>query len=210
VYARAGRFFPIQGLRLPDHTLYVRRYTGTNLWEEPYAVSIGDVQDGWELHAAAFTHDPLLDVGRRESGAVVDGEAHGETWQVGVSMRAGTGGDGTRALVGAYGRTRAPAGLVLLGEVDVIRDQVQGGPGVDQAVGMVGADERLTQGVQLFGWYEQYQEELGLRGAIHHGVGLSLLLYPRAHWEVIVEGRAQKIGARDTVGMTMLQLHYYL
>jgi hypothetical protein len=35
---RVGRFFPVFGLRLADHTAYVRRYLGMNLQEESYAV----------------------------------------------------------------------------------------------------------------------------------------------------------------------------
>jgi len=210
LYVRAGRFFPVQGLRLPDHTLYVRRYTGGNLYEEPYALGVGYVKDLWEVHAAGFVHDPLLDVGRRDAGGVLHVALHGETWGVAASGRLGTGGDGTRILGGLSGRVKGPSGLVFLGEADLIHDTVAGDGAVNKLVGLAGADEKLAQGVQLFGWYEIYQEELGLSAATHHGVGLSLRYMPRAHWEVIAELLGQRIGADDTTGLGMLQLHYYL
>jgi hypothetical protein len=214
LYVRAGKFFPVQGLRLPDHTLYVARYTGMDLFEQPYGAEGGYVGDRWEVHAAGFVHDPIVDVGRRESGGVLDAELHGETWAIGLQGRYGTGDEGTRTLVGMTGRLRGPGNLVLLGEADVINDVIAGAGGsstaVNRGVGLLGADERIAQGVSLFGWYEQYQEQLGLRGAMHQGAGLALGLYPRAHWELLVEGEAQHVGPDANVGLGMLQVHYYL
>lgn len=207
-YVRAGRFFPVQGLRLPDHTLYVRRYTGTNLFEEPYALAAGYVGDGSEVHVTGFVHDPIIDVGRREAGGALYAELHDLDWAAGVTARVGTGDEGTRAIGGLCGRLGLGP-LVALAEGDVIRDQVTGGSTVMQAVGFAGANLRLVRGLELLGWLEEYQEELGLLASAHHGAGLSLGYYPRAHWELIFEGRVQRFGNQDLVGMEMFQLHYY-
>lgn len=208
VYARAGRFFPIQGLRLPDHTLYVRRYTGTNLYEEPYGIAAGYANDAWEVHASLFVHDPLIDVGRREAGGVLYGERHSETWSVAAWGRVGTGADGRRLLGGASVRRKLPADTVLFAEADVLRDDL-GGDGVTQLAALAGANHRIAQGVQLFAWYEQLQEALGYADATRHAVGATLQLYPRAHWEILLSTRWQLVGD-DVVGLEMLQLHFYL
>ncbi|HEX2686171.1 MAG TPA: hypothetical protein VHN14_06115 [Kofleriaceae bacterium] len=209
-YVRAGKFFPVQGLRLPDHTLYVARYTGLDLFEQPYGADAGYVGDAWEVHAAGFVHDPIVDVGRRESGGVFYAELHREAWAVGVQGRFGTGEEGTRALGGMTGWVRGPGKLVLLGELDVINDQIANASAVKRGVGLLGVDQKLANGVALFGWYEQYQEELSLRSALHQGAGLALKIYPRAHWELIIEGELQHVGPRGNVGLAMFQAHYYL
>lgn len=209
-YVRAGKFFPVQGLRLPDHTLYVARFTGMDLFEQPYAVEAGYIDSGWEVHAAGFVHDPIVDVGRRESGGVLYAELHGDAWATAVQGRFGTGDEGSRALAGATARVGSPAGLVVLGEVDVIREAIAGSIAVDRAVGLVGADQQLARGLAAFGWYEQYWEQIGLVRALHQGAGLALKYYPRAHWELITEGELQRVGPNGNVGLAMFQVHYYL
>jgi len=209
-YVRAGKFFPVQGLRLPDHTLYVARYTGLDLFEQPYGAEAGYVGDAWEVHAAGFVHDPIVNVGRRESGGVFYAEVHRDTWALGAQGRFGTGAEGSRAQAGVTGRVRGPGDLVLLGEIDVIDDRIANASAVKRAVGIFAADKKLGNGVTLVGWYEQYQEQLGLVGALHQGAGVALKIYPRAHWELIIEGQGQHVGPDGNVGLAMFQAHYYL
>lgn len=209
-YVRAGKFFPVQGLRLPDHTLYVARYTGMDLFEEPYAAEAGYVDDTWEVHVAGFVHDPIVDVGRRESGGTLYTELHGDRWAVGVQGRFGTGSEATREIAGLTARAGVPDGPVVLAELDVIHDAIAGAAAVDRGVGLVGVDEQIVHGLSLFGWYEQYWEALGVVGALHQGAGLALKFYPHAHWELITEGEAQHVGPGGNAGLAMFQLHYYL
>ena len=61
-YARAGRFFAPYGLRLQDHTSYVRRYLGQHTLEETYNVSVGKIEDEWEFHATVFTPPTTLKI----------------------------------------------------------------------------------------------------------------------------------------------------
>ena len=73
-YARIGRFFAPYGLRFVEHIFFIRRYTGSELYNETYTASGGYVADEWELHLSAFTPPPtgfpdaLQSVGARESG----------------------------------------------------------------------------------------------------------------------------------------------
>jgi hypothetical protein len=210
LYVRAGRCFPVQGLRLPDHTLYVRRHTGTNLYEEPYAIAAGYATPSWELHAAAFVHDPVLAVGRREAGGALHAELHVGGASLAASARAGTGEDGSRAIGGVSTRARLAGDTIALAEVAVIRDQIADAAGVTQLVTFGGIDHQLARGVQLLGWYEHLQEAIGFSPTYHHGIGFALKLYPRAHWEVIAHTRWQWIGGAERAAIGMLQLHYYL
>ncbi len=58
-YVRAGRFFPIYGIRSQDHTAYVRRYLGFHTLEEPYGIAAGTFGDTWEGHLSAFVPRPI-------------------------------------------------------------------------------------------------------------------------------------------------------
>ena len=84
-YARVGRFSPAYGLRLADHTAYVRRFLGFNLLEETLGVGGGTLGDGWELHAAAFVYDPLQGATRHEYGGAVMFEVQPTDLALGVS-----------------------------------------------------------------------------------------------------------------------------
>ncbi len=212
-YVRAGRFMPPMGLRLPDHTLYIRRYTGTGLYEEPYGLGTGYVADGWEVHATAFVHDPLLDVGAREKGGTVYVEKHGDSSALGVSSRVGVGPESTRILGGLVARKYlAGPDLVLLAEEDFIYERVNGSipTARKQIVTYADVDWRPVKGINLAAWYEHYHEDLGQPGLQHDGLGAEVRYYPRAHWELILLGRWQLIGTDDHARLAMLQLHYYL
>jgi hypothetical protein len=82
IWVRAGRFYPVHGLRLPDHTLYVRRYTGLNTLEEPYGVGLSVLQPKWEVHATAYWRSPWS-VPVRESAALCTARSTFPSWTSG-------------------------------------------------------------------------------------------------------------------------------
>jgi hypothetical protein len=104
VYVRAGRFAAPFGLRLADHTAYVRRYLGYNLLEETLGVGAGYLGDGWEVHATAFAFDPLQGSTRHEIGGAVMFEAQPTDVALGVSARAGKTTDDSRAQAGVHAK----------------------------------------------------------------------------------------------------------
>jgi hypothetical protein len=211
-YVRAGRFFPPMGLRLPDHTLYIRRYTGSNLYEEPYAASAGVVRDAWELHASAFVRDPLMEVSAERFGAVGYAEAHGGSWAAGLSARAAREEGATRLLAGITGRAYLAAiDLAILAEADAFHEIIDDDAGDRTAIiGYLGLDLRVMRGLQLAAWGEHMQDALDVSGTNRESAGAAIKWYPRAHWEVLLQGRWQIIGNDDQARMAMLQIHYYL
>lgn len=102
-YARAGRFFPAYGLRLLDHTAYVRRFTGQHTLEESYAVGGGVNGSDWEAHAAVLT--PL------EVAPVVGSHGWGYAVQYERFTGAGTGSWG----VSSRGQRTDAGNEVLVG-----------------------------------------------------------------------------------------------
>ncbi len=210
-YARAGRFLPPMGLRLPDHTLYIRRYTGANLFEEPYGAGAGVVRDAWEVHATVFVRDPLMEVASDRFGAAAHAEAHGARWGAGLSARAARGDGVTRLLGGVSGRAWLGAlDLALLAEADGLFETLDDGGDRTAIIGYLGLDLRLVRGLQLAAWAEHMRDALDVAGTDRNSLGTSIKWYPRAHWEILLQGRWQLIGGDDQARMAMLQAHYYL
>jgi hypothetical protein len=84
LYVRAGRFLPVFGLRFAEHPMYTRRYGGTQLYTDTYAVSVSNVTEKSELHVTAFMEDLLIDPVEHANGAAAYGELRiSPTLQVG-------------------------------------------------------------------------------------------------------------------------------
>ena len=68
---RAGRMVLPFGLRLADHTQYVREDFGFDKWDQSYALEVDSSNERWMLSAAAFAGDLWLDPTRlQERGGV--------------------------------------------------------------------------------------------------------------------------------------------
>lgn len=212
VYVRGGRFYPPQGLRLPDHTLYVRRYTGTNLLEEPYAIGLSVLEPKWEVHATAFWRSPWR-TPLVEAGGAVYGELHLPGVDVGLTARAGAGGAAARALAGATLRLALPfMRAAILAELDAVREWVHGetGGARTELVGYAGLHARPVRGLEVAAWYERFDEALGAPGTARNAVGLAAFFHPYAHVELILQGRWQLIGPGESARVALFQLHYFL
>ena len=222
-YVRAGRFFPVYGLRFVEHIYYVRRYTGFNLYNEPYGVSGGYVGEDWELHLSGFVPPPLAfpsplqSVGARDTGGAAYFEKQFAAMAaVGLQGRMGMGGDVKRYQGGAVGKLWfEPAKILFLGEVDFIRLVVDGTAyAQNQLVSYLGLTYFPVRGVMIGGAYEHYQEDLKVKRTSREAFDLQINVFPWAHWEVVFLARQQILGAGETDGspttLLMAQLHYYL
>lgn len=228
-YVRAGRFAAPYGLRLADHTAYVRRYLGYNLLEETYGVGGGWIGDALELHVTGFASDPYQTfavVGgatRREVGGAVLLEVRAANAViVGASARVGVGDEDTRAQAGVHGKLwLAPAKLLLQAEVDGVRQIFGEVAGVGR-IFEAGAGDRFqvaayagpvlipARGVYVGAAYQLFHEDVQVKGVIRHSLDAWLSVFPRAHVEVMASGRAQRIGPSEHAYLGMLQLHYAL
>src|SRR5262249_26016736 len=74
LYIRGGRFMPVFGLRLAEHTAYTRRFGQTPLYGEAYGVAVSYIDPSWEVHVTGFAHDPLQDSIERGNGGAGYGE----------------------------------------------------------------------------------------------------------------------------------------
>jgi hypothetical protein len=222
-YVRLGRYFPVYGLRFVEHIYYVRRYTGFNLYNEPYALSAGYVGEDWELHVAGFVPppsgfpSPLQSVGSRDSGGAGYFEKQFASMAaLGLQGRVGMGSGVSRSQGGLVGKLWfEPARILLLGEADLVRLTVDGSSyAQNQLVSYLGLTYIPVRGLMIGGAYEHFQEDLKVKRTSREAFDLQINVFPWAHWEVVLLARQQIIGSGETDGspttLLMAQLHYYL
>jgi hypothetical protein len=210
-YVRAGRFFAPYGLRLVDHTTYVRRHLGFNQLEESYGISAGIVAPQWEAHVTGFASDRLREATRREIGVAGLVEYKASTAVAGASARLGVGEEDVRTSVGIHAKWwMAGPQLLWQLELDGVRQDFDAGPGRWQLVGYAGPTWTPAQGLYIGASYEIFDEDIIVRDVERHGVGAWLSFLPRAHMELMLSGRTQRIGASDHAHTGLVQLHYYL
>jgi hypothetical protein len=207
-YARAGRFMPPYGLRLVDHTAYVRRSLGFDLLAESYGASAGTVHDRFELHATAFFLNPYVAEERDERGAAAYAEVRVGPTAWGASFRWGDADTGRRAASGVTGKVFvSPAETMLLGEIDLVRQAI-GQDSRDQLVTYAAAVVRPTRGAYAAATHEFFDEDLAVRDVERQAIGGWLAYVPRAWLEILAVGRTQFIGRGQRASVAMLMMHY--
>jgi hypothetical protein len=215
-YVRAGRFFPIFGVRSQDHTAYVRRHLGFYILEEPYGIGGGHYGDSWEAHASAFVPRPVdfLGSGIKASGATayVEKRFLEDTAALAAQTRIALSDADTRATLGVVGKRFFPdAKLMLLGELDLQRQSFTdiAAPRY-QLAGYLGASTFVAQGWMAGAAVHHWHPDLRLHSA-RDAFEINVQYFPRAHVELHLLVRASGEGDFDTPSLlSFLQLHYYL
>jgi hypothetical protein len=225
LYARAGRFFAPFGLRLAEHTTYVRRDLGYNLQDETYNLSGGMVQEEWEAHVTAFLPD-LTGVGSQERGLAAMGEYRfHQIAAAGVSVRGASemqslalnsATDARRLTGGLFGKYYlAPAKTLIMAELDLTNVTT-----TSLTVGQSFSSNRMTGylGATLFpvrGWwasmyFEVSQTDIKVKGTATTAVNGQLNWFPYPHLEMIILGRVQAPHGTESAKSLLIQLHYFL
>jgi hypothetical protein len=211
-YVRAGRFAAPYGLRLADHTAYVRRYLGYNLLEETYGVGVGYLANAIEIHATGFVYDPLQGGPRKEAGGALMAEMQpGNTAVIGLSARAGVASTDTRLQAGLHAKLWIDgAKLLMQGEVDGVHQTFDGGGARNQLAAYVGPVLVPMKGLYTGVAYQAFAEDLAVHSVLRQGIDAWASYLPHTHIEIMLSARGQRIGPHEHAYLTMLQLHYYL
>lgn len=212
LYLRAGRFAAPYGLRLVDHTAYVRRYLGFNLLEETYNVGGGWSSGDSELHATLFSYDPLRGAAREERGAAAMFERQ---WTgaliAGASARVAISDEVTRLQGGLHGKLWIEEGKLLLqGELDGVRERFEGGGDRWQLAGYLGPVFVPARGIYAGVGYQVFAQDVQVRSVTRHAGEAWVSYLPRAHFEIMATARAQWLGPAERAYLGMLQFHYSL
>ncbi len=213
IYARVGRFFAPFGLRLAEHTTYVRRDLGFNLLEESYNLSLGYLQSGYEIHVTAFMPDLLRNVGGNELGAAAMLERRvGDASALGLQGRYGQSDDLTRFIGGIFMKTYLDSTRALIqAELNVVHSTAtEGGATTDGFVGYAGISFFPTKGLWVTPFAERRQTSIAVRDTATDAGGVQINWFPYPHFELTWMGRFQ-IPAGDSTALTsMFFFHYYL
>ncbi|MEZ4362251.1 MAG: hypothetical protein R3B48_18830 [Kofleriaceae bacterium] len=214
---RAGRFFPVFGLRSQDHTAYVRRYLGQHTLEEPYGVAAGYLGESWEAHLSLFVPQPvpLLGAGPPAKGvaAYYERRLHDDRAAVAAQAKLAVTDEDTRLTLGGVGKLWLEGpGLLLLGELNVQRQSFEVGEPRLQIASYLGATRVLLPGWMVTAAIQQWEPDLTLRSSTRSATELNLQWFPIAHLELHLLGRLEAVGNNyDDPGLlTLLQVHYFL
>jgi hypothetical protein len=224
-YARAGRFYPVYGIRTQDHTAYVRRHLQMYLLEEPYGVAYGRYEERSELHVSAFTGSPSPYLGVAvDTGVAAYWEQRNEEATAAYAAQTKlTISDTDRRgwLGGVYKRWMEAAKLLVLAEVDV---GLQAFPAPDagstaadpdprlQLVGYLGATYMARKGLMVGGAVQLYDPDLGLASTSREAFEANVQWFPIPHLELHLLTRLELVGIDpgDAQLLTLVQLHYFL
>jgi hypothetical protein len=213
---RLGRFLPVFGLRLPDHTAYVRRYMGLNTYEEPYAIELAHYGDATDIHVTGFVPQPvaLLGSGVRRAGGAAQLEHRWDDKIVGGQARVAVGPDDALFTLGGLAKRWLPeAELLVLAELDVQRQTFRGnGPGRTQIAGYLAASKWATRGVLVSSGLHLWEPDLTLGATTRQAFEVAAQYFPRAHFELhlLLRASAQGGTVEDPGYLSLLQVHYYL
>jgi hypothetical protein len=193
LYVRAGRFYPVLGLRSHDHTRLSRRALGHYLDDEPYALGGGASGGAWEFHASVFAPNPTSLAGQ---------------------ARFATSDDDQQILVGTVGKYwLAKPKLLLLGELDLQRQAIADTDVARiQVLAHAGVSKLMLPGLLLGVTLQHWSPDLQLGESARNTAELGLQVFPWAHVELHLIGRVGVIAGRagSPDSLAMLQLHYYL
>jgi hypothetical protein len=211
-YVRAGRFFAPYGLRLAEHTTYVRRDNGFNLLQETYGLSGGLVQNEWELHATLFLPDLLRSFGSQEKGfAAMFEKRFADAYAVGVDARVALGEGGKRYGGGLFGKAYVAAiKTMLMAQGDFFQVQGDSGTASSQLIGYVGPTVMPVRGIWLGAYAEVNQTDIKVKGTATTAVNGQLNWFPYPHLELVIQARMQSPQEQEAAKTLMAQLHLFL
>lgn len=217
-YARLGRFMAPFGVRSQDHTLYVRRYLGFHAWEETHTASVGHVGALGELHVSAFTPVPSLLVGagpgERGATAYYERRLLDDRAVLAGQARVGLGRAARRTTVGALGKLwwERP-GVLFQAELDVTTEDfvARGSPTRAGWTGYASASWFPRQGWLVTAAFERHDPDVSVANLWRDAYTIALQWFPAAHWELMLEGKAELPGNYGRgQRLFFFQGHYYL
>ncbi|HEU0033945.1 MAG TPA: hypothetical protein VFQ53_25125 [Kofleriaceae bacterium] len=215
LYVRAGRFFPVLGLRSADHTALARRALDFYNLEEPYALGIGTSGGSWDFHASAFVPNPFPSTaaGAQAYGATAYYEWFGDASAIGGQARYAQTADDKRILVGATAKHWMPGPRLLwLAELDLQRQQITDADLARlQLLGYAGVTRVMLPGLAIGVAAQRWDPDVLLGGSSRNTGELNVQLFPWAHFELHLLGRVGLVGGRagSPDSLALLQIHYY-
>jgi hypothetical protein len=219
LYARAGRFMPVHGLRYAEHTLYTRRYGGTALYADTYGLSLSYVDQKFEGHVTGFLKDPLIDSVEHYSGGAAYMEVRiAEKLALGAEGMVEVGVDDKRYRGGVIAKAYipSPADLNIAAEMQFVNQLVDSPDGRGAPKGIV-SHLMLTRMLGTFLMLDlgvgHYDPNIRIGENERTCFDLNLHFFMTSHVELVLNSRYESIGlgkGSDPGAYAIAQLHYRL
>ncbi len=219
-YVRAGRFFPIYGLRTQDHTANIRRDLQMYIYEEPYGIAWGKYMASSEVHLSAFVQAPGVLGTAHDNGVAAYYERRNDatTMAYGAEAKATVSSTDRRAWVGGIWKDWLDGPkLMLMGEVDVGAQMFPTAGGVSppplyELVGYASATWMGKQGLMIGAGLQTFDDDLRHSGTSRDSAELNIQWLPYPHTEAHVLARYElaAFDPNQRVVTILAQLHYYL
>ena len=214
LYARIGRFMPVFGQRFAEHTVYTRRYGGSQLYADTYAASVSYLKPNFEVHATGFIKDPLIDPVQTGNGGALYAE-------YGLAQNTWVGGGAKVEISDLEQRYRGTLtakhyfpkpDLLLQAEVQLVNPKVED-YGYRQIVGYLMASYFPTQGLMVDVGLGHFDSNIRIKNLDRDCVDLNIHFFATSHFEAVLISRAEFFGfgsGGPTGAYAMLMGHYRL
>lgn len=214
-YVRLGRFHVPYGLRLQDHTSYLRRRLGFHFLEEPYTLSAGKTNEAFDLHVSLFMPSPVFQSGRRAKGAALYYEERlgAGNSALGIQAKTSTSELDLQQLFGAvYKHFWEDKKLLLLSELNLGFQDVHADKGeiLYQTTGHVSLNYFPKPYLLLGTTLEYHDSDILLKNTNRSSLSLSAQFFPRSHVELMWMSRVELQDLSYGNQIHLLMLHYYL
>ena len=219
-YVRLGRFMPVYGLRLAEHPTYVRRYGGTPLYADTYALHAAFVAQRFEAHVTGFIKDPLIDPVDHGSGAMLYSEFRpDEGTSIGLEGMYKRTADDTKFGGGLIGKKVLGGKLLLQTELQFV-SQVIAKSGLNKAdgnplqlIGYLLASYFPKDFLMIDVGLGHYDSNIRTRDLDRDCLDLNIHYFFDSHIELIFTNRYEMLsfGSGGPSGAySLMQLHYRL
>ena len=211
---RVGKFMPTSGLRFVEHTMYARRYGGSQLFSEAYGVAAAYIQPEYEVHVTGFVKD-FRDPVEPASGAALYAEKRfNEKNAIGVLSRFAKSADDTKLHYGVTGKHYCECrDLLFQAEVQGVHQKIDAGGSNNQVVATAMATWIAAPGWMMDLALNYYDPNLQVKGLDRQALDLQGHWFVDSHFELIMSGRLQVLefgGGGPTAASAFLQGHFRL
>lgn len=221
VYVRAGRFMPVYGLRLAEHTTYIRRYGGTPLYGDTYGVHAALIENKFEAHVTGFIKDPLIDPVVHDNGVYAYGEYRlSEKLAVGVEGMYTHSADDQKFGGGGVIKAYVPSkNLLFQGELQfqnqlITKSSLNSAGGAPQKlIGYFMATWQPKEFLMVDLGLGHYDSNLRIKDLDRDCVDLNVHWFATSHLELLLTNRYEMLAFGNggpSGAYSLLQVHYRL
>jgi len=208
VAVRAGKFYPVYGLMIAEHTSFIRRNNGFDQAQESYNLEASYVGENWSGFITGILESNERSLYNEEKGVALSGSYFfSNRFKLGLSaQRTSVNGNTPRVLLGAHAALGFTSRFFYLGELDWVDQNSKEGWTSYQRV-----DLEPIQGLHFFVTDEWVDSNRKVAGATHR-FGPGIQFFPRPHIELQFQAQWQSTSniPDSNLGIYSAMLNYYL